>query len=124
MDTNACEHTQINTYIYSLAGSATRTRHVTLVGCCRWIVMGIYMQPNAYFHDVSNWLDFAIATASLVGLPFPNMLLARFFRSLRPLRMVTKVQMLRMIISSLSKAMSKAMPVRTAPPRPLTSSRS
>jgi len=74
--------------------------------------MGIYKQPNAYFHDASNWLDFAIAAASIVGLPFPKMLFARFFRALRPLRVVTKVQSLRMIISSLSKAMGKAMPVR------------
>jgi hypothetical protein len=92
------------------------TQHVTFVGCCRWIVMGIHKQPNAYFHHASNWLDFAIAAASLVGLLFPKMLFARFFRSLRPLRLVTKVHAMRMIISSLSEALGKALPVRAAPP--------
>jgi hypothetical protein len=56
--------------------------------------MGVWKQPHAYFKDASNWLDFAIAAASLIGLPFPRMFLARFFRALRPLRIVTKVRQL------------------------------
>ena len=73
----------------------------------KWIGLGLSREPDAYFNDYWNWLDFMIVVESIISLSLTNsggqkalegLSAIRAFRVLRPLRSITRLKGLRIIV--------------------------
>lgn len=74
----------------------------------KWIAFGVMLHPGAYLTDSWNWLDFVIVIASLVDLALGGtasfVKVIRFFRALRPLRAVKRLEGLRVVVNAVLKS--------------------
>ena len=74
--------------------------------CCKVIAMGFCREKAAYLRDTWNWLDFAVVVVAWLersGLA-ENMSALRTFRVLRPLRTLTAIPGMKLIIVSMMQA--------------------
>ena len=71
----------------------------------KWIALGVFKNPNAYFRDSWNTLDAFVVLVSVVALFLPDVAVAKAFRALRPIRIVVRSESIRVIISSVYKAL-------------------
>lgn len=73
------------------------------------LALGFIFNKGAYIRDAWNILDFVIVMSGLVGYVFQgggaNLSVLRSFRVLRPLRTISSVKGLRIIIQSLINAL-------------------
>ena len=73
------------------------------------IAMGFIFHKGAYLRDPANVLDFIVVATGLIpytGIPIKvNLRLLRSFRVLRPLKLITNVPSLQVVMMSIAKAM-------------------
>lgn len=66
------------------------------------IAMGFIAEPGCYLRDAWNWLDFIVVTTSLLQFLIPaNVTVLRTFRLFRPLRSLSSVPSMRLLVSTL-----------------------
>lgn len=81
----------------------------------KWIAMGVYITPDAYFDDGWNRLDGFIVTVSVVDFTMSKigvgggmlsmLKICRMFRALRPLRAINKLPNLKRVVDTLIMAL-------------------
>ena len=77
----------------------------TLEMLLKWVGLGLCKYRHSYFRDAWNWLDFIIVVEGIVstftagsGVNFQGL---RTFRVLRPLRTITHLEGLRVVVNAL-----------------------
>ena len=84
----------------------------TLESCLKIIALGfIFNEKKSYLRDAWNILDFIIVISGLITLTTDSEIgffkVLRILRVLRPLRLITRVKGLKLVISTLFKALPR-----------------
>ncbi|KAK3252569.1 hypothetical protein CYMTET_38138 [Cymbomonas tetramitiformis] len=79
--------------------------------CMKLVVMGLYRGEGAYTRDAWNVADGITAVVTVLSLHFPSVSWVRFFRVLRPLRLISRLLFMRVILSCLMIALVKSISI-------------
>lgn len=71
------------------------------------MAMGLIFGKTSYLRDPWNWLDFAVVITSLAQRLFQNLSILRTFRLFRPLKSLSNVPSMKLMVSTLFNSMSQ-----------------